>query len=552
MFADGRHRFEGWTHDAITDHAAALRATREHIERDQLAVVAAWWAAGGPDSACVGLVRGAAALLGISDRDARALVRVLRWCDRFAVTADAVHTGAVPVAVAAVFARVVTPARRDIYTRHEAAVLADLATLRIDETERYAAAWANAADDELSDPTSIEDEYEKRGLWASTIGGEGHLRGLLTPDTLAEILSVLDTMIPPDPLNIPGGPRTLAQRRHDALADLARLAGDGAQPGTGSGVTINAVIDIDRLLHHDGYQEADGDGCDRADEEDEQVWVTGPAPTPPPPPHRSRSEIDHAGPIRAHILRRYACDTWLTRTILDARSAILDHSHRTRHFTPAQRRALRIRDPKCAWPLCPHPSQWCDTHHLTPHHHGGETNLDNAVMLCRHHHTKTHAGWTLHRHPDHTYDTTPTPATPTNPLTPPVPPREGGDPRGAGRPGRRSDLADPRGVSPATSPTRAPHRGRLRPLIEEGEIAPVRSTPRPRHRADRSTMRAGGAGARWNSDVGCGASRNGSPRRARSDVRRCGGGAPARRVRGDRTTGPGPRGPSGASRGRRS
>ena len=448
MFADGRHQFEGWTHDAITDHAAALRATREHLERDQLAVVAAWWAAGGPDSAGVGLVRGAAALLGISDRDARALVRVLRWCDRFAATADAVHTGAVPVAVAAVFARVVTPARRDIYTRHEAAVLDDLATLRIDETERYAAAWANAADDELSDPTSIEDEYEKRGLWASTIGGEARLRGLLTPDTLAEILSVLDTMIPPDPLNIPGGPRTLAQRRHDALADLARLAGDGAQPGTGSGVTINAVIDIDRLLHHNQHGRH-GDGCEcggqhggrdehgcgrggadtETDHGDEQVWVAGPRhepatgpppsgfdhgdhppePHPQPPIHRSRSEIDHAGPIRAHILRRYACDTWLTRTILDARSAILDHSHRTRHFTPAQRRALRIRDPKCAWPLCPHPSQWCDTHHLTPHHHGGETNLDNAVMLCRHHHTKTHAGWTLHRHPDHTYDTTPPP-----------------------------------------------------------------------------------------------------------------------------------------------
>ena len=395
MFDSGRDQFEGWTHDAIADHAAGLRATREHLEREQLAVVAAWWAAGGPDSVCVGVVRATAALLGVADRDARSIVRVLRWCNRYPATADAVHSGAVPVAVAAVFARVVTPPRRDTYTRHEAGVLDDLATLRVDEAERYAAAWATAADDELSDPTSLEDEYDKRGVWASTVGGEGHLRGLLTPDTLAEILSVLDAMIPPDALDIPGGPRTLAQRRHDALADLARLAGDGAEPGTGSNVTINAVIDLDRLLHHDGYEEAEGD---------ERVWVTGPG-TPP----RSRSEIDHAGPIRAHILRRYACDTWLTRTILDARGAILDHSHRTRYFTPAQRRAARIRDPKCAWPLCPHPSQWCDLHHLHPIEHGGETHLDNAASLCRHHHTKVHTGWTLHRHPDHTYDTTPPP-----------------------------------------------------------------------------------------------------------------------------------------------
>ena len=108
--------------------------------------------------------------------------------------------------------------------------------------------------------------------------------------------------------------------------------------------------DIDRLLHHDH--------CDEGDEGDERVWVAGPGtPTTPPPSPRSRSEIDHAGPIRAHILRRYACDTWLTRTILDARSAILDHSHRTRYFTPPQRRAARIRDPKRARPPSPHPRQ---------------------------------------------------------------------------------------------------------------------------------------------------------------------------------------------------
>ncbi len=97
-------------------------------------------------------------------------------------------------------------------------------------------------------------------------------------------------MIPPDPLNIPGGPRTLAQRRHDALADLARLAGDGAQPGTGSGVTIAAVIDIDRLyLHHDRYQEADGDEV-RA----EQTKKTNRCRSPAPPPPRHRHRTSHA------------------------------------------------------------------------------------------------------------------------------------------------------------------------------------------------------------------------------------------------------------------
>ncbi|MBS1848605.1 MAG: HNH endonuclease [Actinobacteria bacterium] len=40
-------------------------------------------------------------------------------------------------------------------------------------------------------------------------------------------------------------------------------------------------------------------------------------------------------------------------------------------------------------------------HHVTDWDHGGPTNLDNLVALCRYHHGVTHrTGWTLHL--DHT------------------------------------------------------------------------------------------------------------------------------------------------------
>lgn len=50
----------------------------------------------------------------------------------------------------------------------------------------------------------------------------------------------------------------------------------------------------------------------------------------------------------------------------------------------------------CRWPGCERPASWCDGHHLVHWAHGGSTDLDNLVMLCRRHHRLVHeGGWQL-------------------------------------------------------------------------------------------------------------------------------------------------------------
>ena len=68
------------------------------------------------------------------------------------------------------------------------------------------------------------------------------------------------------------------------------------------------------------------------------------------------------------------------------------------------RRAVLLRDRKCAWPRCGRPAVYCDVHHLRHKEDGGQTSLDNLILLCQYHHdTCIHRrGWHLTLHPDGT------------------------------------------------------------------------------------------------------------------------------------------------------
>ena len=93
--------------------------------------------------------------------------------------------------------------------------------------------------------------------------------------------------------------------------------------------------------------------------------------------------------ITASDARRLACTAKILPAVLDGRSLPIDLGRAKRLFTPAQRKALLIRDQTCRAEGCD-PGTWCDAHHLDPWHTGGPTDLDNAVLLCSHHHHRIH------------------------------------------------------------------------------------------------------------------------------------------------------------------
>jgi 5-methylcytosine-specific restriction endonuclease McrA len=68
------------------------------------------------------------------------------------------------------------------------------------------------------------------------------------------------------------------------------------------------------------------------------------------------------------------------------------------------RRAVLLRDRKCAWPRCGRPAVHCDVHHLRHKQDGGETSLDNCILVCQFHHDVCihRKGWQLILHPDGT------------------------------------------------------------------------------------------------------------------------------------------------------
>ena len=68
------------------------------------------------------------------------------------------------------------------------------------------------------------------------------------------------------------------------------------------------------------------------------------------------------------------------------------------------RRAVLLRDRRCAWPRCGRPAAWCDVHHLRHKKGGGATSAGGCVLLCQFHHDVCihRRGWQLILHPDGT------------------------------------------------------------------------------------------------------------------------------------------------------
>ncbi|MBC2935036.1 HNH endonuclease signature motif containing protein [Nocardioides sp. zg-1228] len=105
--------------------------------------------------------------------------------------------------------------------------------------------------------------------------------------------------------------------------------------------------------------------------------------------------------ITAAEARRLACSARILPVVLGGEGLPIDLGRVRRLFTPAQRKALLVRDRTCRAEGCEIPATWCEAHHLEPWHHGGPTDLANGLLLCTHHHHRVHdAGHRVDRLPN--------------------------------------------------------------------------------------------------------------------------------------------------------
>ena len=105
-----------------------------------------------------------------------------------------------------------------------------------------------------------------------------------------------------------------------------------------------------------------------------------------------RSELEDGTRVSAETSRRLACDAAVVTLGHDPEGRVLSVGRRTRTISPALRRALEARDTGCRFPGCG--LRFTDAHHVRHWADGGETSLENLVLLCSHHHRLVHEeGW---------------------------------------------------------------------------------------------------------------------------------------------------------------
>jgi hypothetical protein len=209
-----------------------------------------------------------------------------------------------------------------------------------------------------------EENYTRRRLHISQMAdGMYRVDGLLEPVTAAAFKTAIDSL---SRRKGPEDERTAAQRRHDAVGEMANHAMDQGTLPRRNGVRphINVTTTIEGVKNELGAPPAD---------------------------------LELSVPISTRTLERITCDSTMSRVLL-AGSMVIDVGRATRTVSAPARRALRTRDKGCRFTGCDRPVEWSNPHHIVHWARGGRSDTANMVLLCYYHHRLVHeGGWQVIR-----------------------------------------------------------------------------------------------------------------------------------------------------------
>jgi hypothetical protein len=270
----------------------------------------------------------------------------------------------------------------------------------ISDFAKVCAGWRYALRPDLADRDDDRAYANRRVNLAATFDGTFHLSGLLDSEGGATLAAAINAYMHRDP---PGTPhdlrRNIAQRRADALVDIARvaLAAEDAPDVAGARPTVVVRVDLADLLNHPSHPNHHhtpghpNSSCTHTHDHG-HGHAAGSPPT-----------LEWGGPIGPAMLERLLSDCSIARVVFNGASQPLDVGTATRVWPAAIRRAITERDRGCRFDPCDRPAAWCDIDHADPWTDHGPTAVHNGLLLCRHHHrAKRRDGWWPTLHPDGT------------------------------------------------------------------------------------------------------------------------------------------------------
>jgi len=301
--------------------------------------------------------------IGIAMGPAREKVRVARALEHLPLLSERMRSGELSYSKARALTRVATPGNEQ-----ELVDFAHAGTAS--HVERLVRAWRRV--DRMEEESQERERHRTRSLsMFPDEDGMYVLRARLDPEVGA-----------------------LLMRAIEAASDaLYRRSGKFASPQcpedpelTGDQMRADAIGLLAERALQGGGLECDGESIGRADRY--QVVVHVDAEALNESSEEGDSMLEGVRRVPAGTSRRIACDTSRLVMTHGPDGSVLDVGRKARTVPPAIRKALDHRDGGCRFPGCG--LRFCDAHHIKHWADGGETRLDNLVLLCRRHHRAVH------------------------------------------------------------------------------------------------------------------------------------------------------------------
>jgi Domain of unknown function (DUF222) len=282
--------------------------------------------------------------------EASARIKQVGVLSKFPLFLDAATNGTIGIEQIKVFTRALKKNRMPYAIRDEQVLLNAAINLSVANFGEAITVWVSHCDDSVTAPDAEDEQQDERRFQLAQLGnGMWHAEGLLDPLTGSNLNAALNIAMPKPSAD---DNRTVAQKRHDALNDIALEIIGNKNPSDTSGERSHVTVYIDAasgLAHLD-----------------QRIYL--------------------ASTTRDMLL----CDCITTSVWLKKNGNPFDVGTPESEIPTRNRRAVKSRDRGCRFPDCGRSSRWTDIHHMKHREQGGTHELENLVEMCRFHHRYAH------------------------------------------------------------------------------------------------------------------------------------------------------------------